>query len=139
MVAKLPIYLTLQVDRSAAYAARWVAKSVVASGLARRCLLQVSYAIGVSEPLSISVMTYGSGKKTDEEMNKTFEMDDICSTFEQAIMLLGQAQVSLQYERRMMVLETTGSHERAKQLLNDHRRILEEEREGDDMDLVEKR
>jgi len=52
-----------KVDRSAAYAARWVAKSVVAAGLARRCLLQVSYAIGIAEPLSISVLTYGTGKK----------------------------------------------------------------------------
>ena len=55
-----------------------MAKSVVAAGLARRCLLQVSYAIGVSEPLSISVMTYGSGKKTDEEIlaiiNKNFDL-----------------------------------------------------------------
>jgi len=57
-----------KVDRSAAYAARWVAKSVVASGLARRCLLQVSYAIGISEPLSISVLTYGTGKKPDAEI-----------------------------------------------------------------------
>ena len=55
-------------DRSAAYAARWVAKSVVAAGLARRCLLQVSYAIGIAEPLSISVLTYGTGKKTDQEL-----------------------------------------------------------------------
>ena len=58
----------LQVDRSAAYAARWVAKSVVAAGLARRCLLQVSYAIGIAEPLSVSVITYGTGKKTDAEI-----------------------------------------------------------------------
>lgn len=57
-----------KVDRSAAYAARWVAKSVVASGLARRCLVQVSYAIGVAEPLSINVMTYGSGTKPDKEI-----------------------------------------------------------------------
>jgi len=57
-----------KVDRSAAYAARWVAKSVVAAGLARRCLLQVSYAIGIAEPLSISVITYGTGKKTDAEI-----------------------------------------------------------------------
>ena len=55
-------------DRSAAYAARWVAKSIVAAGLARRCLLQVSYAIGIAEPLSISVLTYGTGKKTDQEL-----------------------------------------------------------------------
>jgi len=57
-----------KVDRSAAYAARWVAKSVVASGLARRCLIQVSYAIGIAEPLAINVMTYGTGKKSDEEI-----------------------------------------------------------------------
>merc|ERR550532_1823295 len=59
-----------KVDRSAAYAARWVAKSVVASGLARRCLLQVSYAIGVSEPLSISVFDYGTGTKSSAELNE---------------------------------------------------------------------
>jgi S-adenosylmethionine synthetase len=59
-----------KVDRSAAYAARWVAKSIVAAKLARRCLLQVSYAIGIAEPLSISVMTYGSGTKSDEEILK---------------------------------------------------------------------
>jgi len=57
-----------KVDRSAAYAARWVAKSVVAAGLARRCLLQIAYAIGISEPLSISVMTYGTGKKSEKEI-----------------------------------------------------------------------
>ena len=55
-------------DRSATYAARWVAKSIVAAGLARRCLLQLSYAIGIAEPLSISLLTYGTGKKTDEEL-----------------------------------------------------------------------
>ena len=60
--------ILFQVDRSAAYAARWAAKSVVAAGLARRCLLQVSYAIGIAEPLSISVLTYGTGKKTDQEL-----------------------------------------------------------------------
>lgn len=57
-----------KVDRSAAYAARWVAKSVVAAGLARRCLLQVSYAIGIAKPLSISVLTYGTGTKSDQEI-----------------------------------------------------------------------
>merc|ERR1712190_363672 len=45
-----------KVDRSAAYAARWVAKSLVKAGLCRRCLVQVAYAIGVAEPLSITVM-----------------------------------------------------------------------------------
>lgn len=57
-----------KVDRSAAYAARWVAKSVVASGLANRCLVQVSYAIGIAKPLSVYVNTYGSGKKSDAEI-----------------------------------------------------------------------
>jgi S-adenosylmethionine synthetase len=49
------------VDRSAAYAARWVAKNIVAAGLASRCEIQVSYAIGVAEPTSISVETFGTG------------------------------------------------------------------------------
>ncbi|KAF8743626.1 hypothetical protein AX14_001685 [Amanita brunnescens Koide BX004] len=57
-----------KVDRSAAYTARWIAKSLVAAGLARRILVQLSYAIGVSEPLSIFVDTYGTGKKSDEEL-----------------------------------------------------------------------
>jgi len=56
-----------KVDRSAAYTARWIAKSLVAAGLARRALVQLSYAIGVADPLSIYVDTYGTGKKTDEE------------------------------------------------------------------------
>jgi len=51
-----------KVDRSAAYAARWVAKNVVAAGLARRCEVQVAYAIGIAEPVSIMVETYGTGK-----------------------------------------------------------------------------
>ncbi|KAI0291198.1 methionine adenosyltransferase [Multifurca ochricompacta] len=57
-----------KVDRSAAYTARWIAKSLVAAGLARRALVQLSYAIGVAEPLSIFVDTYGTGKKTDPEL-----------------------------------------------------------------------
>ncbi|XP_023017461.1 S-adenosylmethionine Synthetase isoform X1 [Leptinotarsa decemlineata] len=57
-----------KVDRSAAYAARWVAKSLVKAGLCRRCLVQVSYAIGVAEPLSISVFDYGTSKKTQKEL-----------------------------------------------------------------------
>ncbi|PXF49852.1 S-adenosylmethionine synthase [Gracilariopsis chorda] len=57
-----------KVDRSAAYAGRWVAKSVVAAGLADRCLVQVSYGIGIAEPLSIFVDTFGTGKKTDAEI-----------------------------------------------------------------------
>ncbi|KAH9989089.1 methionine adenosyltransferase [Russula compacta] len=54
-----------KVDRSAAYTARWIAKSLVAAGLARRALVQLSYAIGVPDPLSIFVDTYGTGKKSD--------------------------------------------------------------------------
>ena len=54
-----------KVDRSAAYAGRYVAKNVVAAGLARRCEIQVSYAIGVAEPTSVSVETFGTGKIAD--------------------------------------------------------------------------
>lgn len=57
-----------KVDRSAAYAGRYVAKNIVAAGLADRCEIQVSYAIGVSEPTSISVDTYGTGKLPDNEI-----------------------------------------------------------------------
>jgi len=62
-----------KVDRSAAYAARWVAKSVVTAALARRCLVQVSYAIGVSKPLSLHVETYGSGRVPDAMIKKVIE------------------------------------------------------------------
>jgi S-adenosylmethionine synthetase len=55
-----------KVDRSAAYAARYVAKNIVAAGLADRCEIQVSYAIGVAEPTSISVETFGTGKVAEE-------------------------------------------------------------------------
>ncbi len=57
-----------KVDRSAAYAARWVAKNVVAAGLADRCEIQVAYAIGVARPLSINVETFGTGKIDDEKI-----------------------------------------------------------------------
>jgi len=57
-----------KVDRSAAYACRYVAKNIVAAGLAERCEIQVSYAIGVAEPTSISVETYGTGKISDARM-----------------------------------------------------------------------
>ena len=59
-----------KVDRSAAYAARYVAKNVVAAGLADRCEVQVSYAIGVAEPTSISVTTFGTGRISDEKIEK---------------------------------------------------------------------
>ncbi len=57
-----------KVDRSAAYAARYVAKNIVASGLADRCEIQISYAIGVAEPVSINVNTFGTGKVPDETL-----------------------------------------------------------------------
>lgn len=57
-----------KVDRSAAYAARWVAKSIVHAGLAARCIVQLSYAIGVSQPLSIYVDTYNTGSRSDHEL-----------------------------------------------------------------------
>jgi S-adenosylmethionine synthetase len=57
-----------KVDRSAAYAARWAAKNVVAAGLADRCEIQVAYAIGVAHPLSINVETFGTGKIADDKI-----------------------------------------------------------------------
>jgi len=57
-----------KVDRSAAYAARWVAKSLVKAGLCRRVLVQISYAIGVAEPLSITVFSYGTSNKSEKEL-----------------------------------------------------------------------
>ncbi len=57
-----------KVDRSAAYASRYVAKNIVAAGLAKRCEIQVSYAIGVAEPTSISVQTFGTGTIPDDRM-----------------------------------------------------------------------
>jgi S-adenosylmethionine synthetase len=59
-----------KVDRSAAYAARYVAKNIVAAGLADRCEIQVSYAIGVAEPTSITVTTFGTGKIADDKIEK---------------------------------------------------------------------
>ncbi len=57
-----------KVDRSAAYAARWAAKNVVAAGLAERCEIQVAYAIGVAHPLSVNVETFGTGAVSDDEI-----------------------------------------------------------------------
>jgi S-adenosylmethionine synthetase len=57
-----------KVDRSAAYAARWVAKNIVAAGLAERCEIQVAYAIGVARPLSVNVETFGTGRIPDERI-----------------------------------------------------------------------
>ncbi len=59
-----------KVDRSAAYAARWVAKNIVAAGLAKKCEIQLAYAIGVAEPVSIRVETFGTGKVAENELEK---------------------------------------------------------------------
>jgi S-adenosylmethionine synthetase len=59
-----------KVDRSAAYACRYVAKNIVAAGLAERCEIQVSYAIGVAEPTSISVSTFGTGTVSEQELTR---------------------------------------------------------------------
>jgi S-adenosylmethionine synthetase len=71
-----------KVDRSGAYAGRWIAKSLVAAGLCRRVLVQVSYSIGVAEPLSVFVDTYGTGTKTDVEIldivKKNFDLRPGC-------------------------------------------------------------
>ena len=67
-----------KVDRSAAYAARWVAKTVVAAGLAKRCQIQLAYAIGVAHPVSVLVDTFGTGTVADEVLEqavrKTFDL-----------------------------------------------------------------
>ena len=62
-----------KVDRSAAYAARWVAKNVVKAGLAKKCQVQLAYAIGVAKPVSILVETFGTGKVDDEKLAKAVE------------------------------------------------------------------
>ena len=58
-----------KVDRSAAYAARWVAKNVVAAGLASRCQVQLAYTIGVAQPVSVRVDTFGTGRVSDEDLS----------------------------------------------------------------------
>ncbi len=67
-----------KVDRSGAYAARWVAKNIVAAGLAERCQVQIAYAIGVATPVSVNVTTFGTGKVSDSALeaavNKVFDL-----------------------------------------------------------------
>lgn len=67
-----------KVDRSAAYAARWVAKNIVAAGLAKRCQVQLAYAIGVAQPVSVDVNTFGTGTVSDQALadavNKVFDL-----------------------------------------------------------------
>jgi S-adenosylmethionine synthetase len=57
-----------KVDRSAAYAGRYVAKNIIAAGLAERCQIQISYAIGIAKPTSVMVTTFGTGKISDEKI-----------------------------------------------------------------------
>ncbi len=67
-----------KVDRSAAYAARWVAKNIVAAGLCQKCEVQIAYAIGVARPVSVMIDTFGTGKVSDEALadavNKVFDL-----------------------------------------------------------------
>jgi S-adenosylmethionine synthetase len=62
-----------KVDRSAAYAARYLAKNIVAAGLADRCMIQLAYAIGVSRPLSVYVDLYGTGRVDEEQIERVLE------------------------------------------------------------------
>ena len=62
-----------KVDRSAAYATRWVAKNIVAAGLASKCEVKVAYAIGVAKPVSIMVDTFGTGKVADDKIEQAVE------------------------------------------------------------------
>ena len=74
-----------KVDRSAAYAARYVAKNVVAAGLADKCEPQVSYAIGVAEPTSISIETFGTGKSDEARLIELREHSTCALTVNQML------------------------------------------------------
>jgi S-adenosylmethionine synthetase len=89
-----------KVDRSAAYAARWVAKNVVASGLAERCEVQVSYAIGIAKPLSIRVDTFGTGKIADSALTDAVEK----------VFDLRPAAIIKQFDLRRPIYEQTAYH-----------------------------
>src|SRR5262249_30066763 len=89
-----------KVDRSAAYAARWVAKNVVAAGLAERCEVQVSYAIGIAKPLSIRVDTFGTGKVADTALTEAVEK----------IFDLRPAAIIQQFQLRRPIYEQTAYH-----------------------------
>jgi S-adenosylmethionine synthetase len=89
-----------KVDRSAAYAARWVAKNVVAAGLAERCEVQVSYAIGIAKPLSVRVDTFGTGKLSDLELTAAVER----------VFDLRPAAIIAQFDLRRPIYEKTAYH-----------------------------
>ena len=70
-----------KVDRSAAYAARYIAKNIVAAGLAKKCEIQIAYAIGIAHPVSVMVDTFGTGKYSDNEISKAvYELFDLRPT-----------------------------------------------------------
>ncbi|MBK7645098.1 MAG: methionine adenosyltransferase [Planctomycetes bacterium] len=89
-----------KVDRSAAYAARWVAKNVVAAGLAERCEVQLSYAIGIAKPLSIRVDTFGTGKLADLDLTAAVEK----------VFDLRPAAIIKQFDLRRPIYEKTAYH-----------------------------
>ena len=69
-----------KVDRSGLYAARWLAKNIIASGLAKKCSVQLSYAIGVSKPLSISVDTFGTNTSVSDDVLSNFVINTFSLT-----------------------------------------------------------
>jgi S-adenosylmethionine synthetase len=89
-----------KVDRSAAYAARWVAKNVVAAGLASRCEVQVSYAIGIAKPLSIRAETFGTGKVRDDVLTAAVEK----------VFDLRPAAIIRQFDLKKPIYEKTSYH-----------------------------
>jgi len=89
-----------KVDRSAAYAARWVAKNVVAAGLASRCEVQVSYAIGIAKPLSIRAETFGTGKVKDDVLTAAVEK----------VFDLRPAAITAQFDLKRPIYEKTAYH-----------------------------
>ena len=89
-----------KVDRSAAYAARWVAKNVVAAGLASRCEVQVSYAIGIAKPLSIRAETFGTGKVKDDVLTAAVEK----------VFDLRPAAIIAQFDLKRPIYEKTAYH-----------------------------
>jgi S-adenosylmethionine synthetase len=89
-----------KVDRSAAYAARWIAKNIVAGGAADQCEVQLSYAIGVAQPLSINVRTFGTGKVPDSVLE-----DTVKKTFK-----LSPAQIIKQLDLRKPIFRKTAAY-----------------------------
>ena len=122
-----------KVDRSAAYAARYVAKNIVAAGLADRCEVQVSYAIGVAEPTSISVTTFGTGKIADDEIEKLIRAHFDLRPYG-IIKMLDLIHPIYQQTAALRPLrpQAEGSqlHRRRRQEAHRHRLLLGEDRQG---------